>query len=237
MTTPPRLALVGDRSRSIKAHTVIPEVVDFLNRAPADPVEIYWLESSEISGTEDLQGFAGAWVVPGSPYRSSEGVLAAVQAAREGGVPFLGTCGGFQHLLLEYARNVCGITSATHGEVQPGDPTNLIIPLSCSLLGEEGTVHIEPGTVAASAMGAGRRTERYFCRFGLAEQYEPMLSAKGLVVSGRDSNGEARVAELPGHPFFVGALFQPELSSGNGWAHPLIAAFVTAVRAAAVARV
>jgi CTP synthase (UTP-ammonia lyase) len=79
-------------------------------------------------------------------------------------------------------------------------------------------------------MGAGPSTERFFCRFGLAGRYEPILEAHGLVISGRDDGGDARVAELPDHPFYVGSLFQPELASDPTWVHPLIAAFAQAVR-------
>jgi CTP synthase (UTP-ammonia lyase) len=78
-------------------------------------------------------------------------------------------------------------------------------------------------------MGAGPTTERYFCRFGLNPQYLDALEANGLVVSGRDADGEVRLAELPGHPFFLGSLFQPELSSDAAWVHPILRAFARSV--------
>ena len=86
------------------------------------------------------------------------------------------------------------------------------------------------GTRAAEVLGTAPRTERYFCSYGLDPRFEDTLAAAGLVVSGRDDEGEARLAELPGHPFYVGALFQPELSSTRAWVHPLIGAFLAAVR-------
>jgi len=92
-------------------------------------------------------------------------------------------------------------------------------------------VTIAEGTTAARVMGAGPTTERYFCRFGLNADYEAVLVAHGLVISGREETGDARVAELPDHPFFVGSLFQPELSSDATWVHPLIGGFAAAVRA------
>jgi CTP synthase (UTP-ammonia lyase) len=101
------------------------------------------------------------------------------------------------------------------------------------MFGEESEVWIEPGTLTAAAMGAGLSTERYFCRYGVARSYEAALTDGGLVISGRDGGGEARVVELPGHPFLVGTLFQPELSSDETWIHPLIRAFGQAVRARA----
>lgn len=227
---PPRLALIGDRSPAVRAHGRIPALVDALSAAAGDPIELYWLHSTSIPRPMDLAGFDGVWVVPGSPYADTRGVLAAIEAARTGCVPLLGTCGGFQHLILEFARNACGLAEAEHAEIRPEAPEPLIAALECSLLGEEAAVVVEPGTVAAAAMGAGLSTERFFCRYGLNERYLATLQRHGLVISGRDEAGAARIAELPGHPFFVGSLFQPELSSDPTWVHPLIAAFLDAVR-------
>ncbi|HTW07160.1 MAG TPA: hypothetical protein VME46_06610 [Acidimicrobiales bacterium] len=230
MSQPPRVALVGDRSPDVQAHALIPVVIDFLNASSDDPIELYWLHSTSVAAPGDVAGFDGIWVVPGSPYQSREGVFSAIEAARTGAVPFLGTCGGFQYMLLEFAHHVCGLAGVAHAESQPEAAKHLIVPLTCSLLGEEATVVVEPGTRAAQAMGSGPVTERFFCRFGLNEEYMGVLADHGLVFSGRDELGNPRIAELPGHPFFVGSLFQPELSSGPGWAHPLIAAFAAAVR-------
>ena len=226
----PRLALVGDRSPSVQAHQKIPALVDATASSDGPAIEVYWLHSTDIAAPDDVAGFDGVWAIPGSPYTSTNGVLAAIQAARTREIPFLGTCGGFQHLLLEFARNVCGLTEVDNAERDPDAAEQLIVPLECSLLGEESTVVIEPGTVAAAVMGPGPTTERYFCRYGLNPDYLDVLQGHGLVFSGRDDRGEVRVAELPGHPFCVASLFQPELSSDPTWVHPLIAAFATAVR-------
>ena len=232
---PPRIALVGDRSADVQAHARIPVLIDAVNAAGGDPIELYWLHSTSVQRPEDVSGFDGIWVVPGSPYRNTRGVLVAIETARTKLVPFLGTCGGFQHLLLEFAQNVCGLSNVANAEADPAAEELLIVPLQCSLLGEEGSVLIEPETHAARAMGAGLSTERYFCRYGLNRDYQEVLEGHGLVFSARDELGDPRVAELAGHPFFVGSLFQPELSSGAGWAHPLIVSFAAAVREHAAA--
>jgi CTP synthase (UTP-ammonia lyase) len=173
-------------------------------------------------------------VVPGSPYSNPDGVFAAIEAARAEGIPLLGTCGGFQHLLLEFARHVCGLAGVENAEDHPGAVGALIVPLVCSLLGEEATVIVKAGTLAASVMGPGPCTERFFCSYGLEERYVGALEQHGLVVSARDEAGAVRMAELPGHPFFIGSLFQPELSSDQTWTHPLVHAFADAVRAHAL---
>lgn len=230
---PPRVALVGDRSDAVQAHSRIPAILASLTAPGAEPIEPYWLATGDIDSAADVVGFDGIWIVPGSPYASMEGVLIAVEAARIRGVPLLGTCGGFQHILLEFARHVCGLPRVTHAEIEPKAEELLLVPLACDLFGEESAVVIDEGTLAAAIMGAGPTTERYFCRYGLAQIYEEALVAGGLVVSGRDPNGEARVVELPGHPFLIGTLFQPELSSDATWVHPLVVAFCEAVRAGA----
>jgi len=232
----PRLALVGDRSASVQAHTKIPLLVDALTTPTDEPIELYWLHSTSISAPADVAGFDGIWVIPGSPYEHRDGVLSAITAARTEGIPLLGTCGGFQHLLLEFARNVCGLSKAENAEEHAQAPEQLIVPLACSLLGAEAPVVIEAGTTAAGAMGAGQSTERFFCRYGLNVDYLEVLQRHGLVVSGHDTFGDARVAELTGHPFYVGSLFQPELASDPTWVHPLIVAFAVAIRAHAAAR-
>ena len=227
---PPRLALVGDRSPDVQAHSRIPRALQAANAGDGDPVELYWVHSTAVREPADVAGFDGIWVIPGSPYESTEGVLTAVRTARQAGIPFLGTCGGFQHFLLEFARDVCGLGAVANAEESPSAPEQLIVPLACSLLGEEATIVIAPGTRAAEVMGAGPSTERFFCRYGLNPEYAAALVAHGLVFSGCDELGDVRVAELPGHPFLLASLFQPELSSDENWAHPLIAAFAHAVR-------
>jgi CTP synthase (UTP-ammonia lyase) len=237
-TPPPRLALIGDRSAEVRAHARIPALVAAAptGAGPADPIEPYWLATTSVAGPEDLDGFDGVWVVPGSPYRAPDGVLTAIRAARLGGIPLLGTCGGFQYLAIEFARDVCGLSDAEHAEAVPQAPRPLIVPLDCSLRGEEETVLVAPGTLAASLMGEGPSTERFFCAYGLDEARTDLLAVYGLVWSARDRTGAVRVAELPGHPFFLGSLFQPELASDPTAVHPLIVGFLDAVRRHASAR-
>jgi len=228
---PARLALVGDRSATVRAHERIPTILAALSGNDHEPIDAYWLHSTSIDDGTDLTGYDGIWVLPGSPYEHVDGVLHAIEVARTNAIPFLGTCGGFQHMLLEFARNACGLSGVEHGESHPDATEQLLVPLACSLLGEEAGITVLEGTLAATIMGAGPTTERYFCRYGLDTRYLAALEAAGLVVGGRDDNGEVRLAELPGHPFFLGSLFQPELSSDATWVHPLLVAFAAAVRA------
>lgn len=85
-----------------------------------------------------LQDFDAIWVVPGSPYRYDDGAFMAIRHARENDVPFLGSCGGFQYAIIEYARNVMGWHDAGHAETDSGGRL-VIAPLSCSLVEKPAT--------------------------------------------------------------------------------------------------
>lgn len=210
-----RIALVGDRSPSVRAHTRIPKMLDDL--------DAYWIPTED---ADTLDKFDAIWLVPGSPYRSEEGALAAVRTAREQGIPFLGTCGGFQHMVMEYASNVCGVADVHHAETAPDAVNPVIMPLTCSLVGHEGTVNVTPGSLAERILGAERTTERYHCSYGTNPDYLETLQEHGLRFTGADDAGDVRIAELENHPFFLATLFQPELTDG----HPIVKALVAAVR-------
>lgn len=230
---------MGDRSPHVLAHDRIP--VALRHALPGPPgtsgtVDPYWIASGDVRDVPGLASFDGIWLVPGSPYADQAGALHAVEVARTAGVPFLGTCGGFQHAVLEFARTVCGL-HVDHGEQHLDPEADLVIvPLTCSLVGEEATVDVRPGTRAAAVLGAGPRTERFFCAYGLDDRHRPRLEEAGLVFPAADPDGAVRMLELPGHPFFLASLFQPELSSDATWVHPLIRAFAAAAadRAAGV---
>ena len=222
-----RVALVGDRSANVRAHARIPVLIEALLRREGIALDAHWIATPEAEEC-DLSGFDAIWVVPGSPYASADGAIAAVRTARERRIPFLGTCGGFQHALLEYARHVCELATVQNAEVTPEARDQLIVPLECSLVGHEEAVMVVPGTLAAKITGPGRRTERYHCAYGLNPAYLDALTGGGLRFSGFDDSGQVRIMELPGHPFFFGTLFQPELDGDGTHPHPVIVALAAA---------
>ncbi|WP_344577745.1 CTP synthase C-terminal region-related (seleno)protein [Nonomuraea roseoviolacea] len=228
-----RIAVVGDRSPGVRAHTRVPLLLEALRERDGVALDAYWIPTTD---ARDLDAFDGIWVVPGSPYLSESGAVEAARTAREHGIPFLGTCGGFQHMLLEYARNVCGLDVA-HAENTPeaGDGADfLLMPLRCSLAGHEAMVRLAPGSLIEQIMGTPVTVESYNCSYGLNERYERVLTEHGLVFSGHaGDDGTVRVAELPGHPFFLGTLFQPELAGDGSRPHPVLSAFAAAVAARA----
>ncbi|MEU4236643.1 hypothetical protein [Actinoplanes sp. NPDC026619] len=222
------IALVGDRSPAVRAHSRVPAILDGLREQEQIDLDAYWIPSPDAEDPAALYGFAGIWLVPGSPYRSEAGAVTAAGTARTAGIPFLGTCGGFQHAMLEFARNVCGMPAARHAENSADHQDDaLITELSCSLVGHEGAINLAAGSRIEAMLGAGRTVERYHCSYGVAAGYIDLLAAHGMRFSGHDDAGEVRVAELPGHPFFLATLFQPELHTDG--VHPVIRGFAQAV--------
>ena len=223
MTTA-KIALVGDRSPSVRAHGRIPLLLDALRRREGLVLDPYWIPSSEAT---DLEGFDGIWVVPGSPYSDPETVVAAIAAARLGEIPFLGTCGGFQHAILHLARDLAGIENAQHAEYGLTE-TDVIVQLECSLVGHEGPITYAPGTLMARIAGVERSLERYHCSYGISPSYVEVLERAGVTFGAHDDDGAPRALELQDHPFFLGTLFQPELAGDGTRPHAVIRAFAEA---------
>ncbi len=225
-----RIGLIGDFSPHVKAHYAIPRAIELALSGLTCQAEACWLSTPQLEETTeaDLAVYDAFWCVPGSPYESMDGALRGIRFAREHRIPFLGTCGGFQHALIEYARNVLGLTEADHAESNPDAAIPLMAPLTCSLVEQSGTIKFRPGSRIASIYNRLETEEQYHCSFGLNPRYQPLLEQGGMEITGWDSSGEARVFELPGHPFYMGTLFQPERSALQGVAHPLIRAFLEA---------
>lgn len=225
-----RVGLIGDYDASVLAHQAIPRALSLASEQAGVPLVAEWLPTERIAAerTELLDEFDALWCVPASPYRSMDGALMAIRYARENGVPFLGTCGGFQHALIEYARNVARISNADHAETNPDAETAIVTPLACSLVDAGGTVCFASGTRLREIYGSDTAFEMYRCSYALNPAYEDQLGAGGLRIVARDPDGAARAFELAGHPFYFGTLYQPERSALRNEAHPLITAFVRA---------
>jgi CTP synthase (UTP-ammonia lyase) len=231
MTTP-RIGIIGDFKPNNPTHLATNEAVRHSFARHGISAAVEWLPTD---GTVDLNQFDGFWCSPGSPYKSLDGALQMIRWARLEKKPFIGTCAGFQHAVLEFARNELGIKDAMHAEYDL-DAANLIVtPLTCSLVGKKLAIRLKPGSRAASFYGANEIVESYYCNFGLNPEFRGPLESAGLVISGWDDTevspsadprrAEARVLELPDHPFFVATLYVPQTASTPENPHPLIAAF------------
>ena len=228
MSSAVKIGLVGDYDAAITAHRAIPLALELCSQALDAELRYDWIGTQEIQSESSLFNFDGLWCVPGSPYRNTEGALLAIRYARVNDVAFLGTCGGFQHAILEYARNELGWTDADHAEVAPDSERAVISPLSCSLVEETGVVRFEKQSKIANAYDAASASEGYHCRYGLNPEFEAELISGSLRATARDQNGEVRAVELVTHPFFVATLFQPERAAFEARTPPLVKAFVCA---------
>ena len=228
MRTSVMIGLIGDYNESVPAHQAIPIALQRAAEIFDITVGFEWVSTEEVTSITRISRFGGLWCVPASPYRSMDGALLAIRHAREGAVPFLGTCGGFQHAVVEYARNVLGWADAEHAETAPDSLCAVISPLECALVETTGLVRLFPGSRIAAAYGVEETTEGYRCRYGLNPEFRADLVAGPLRAVADDGAGEVRAVELDGHPFFVATLFQPERAALKGEAAPLVGAFVRA---------
>lgn len=222
------IALIGDHDPQVTAHRAIPMALQRAAENAGLNVQAHWLATDSLTPQTDLSPFGGFWCVPASPYRSLEGALLAITHAREQQLPLLGTCGGFQHAVLEYARHVLGWSDAEHGETAPDSSRAVISPLSCSLVEAHDRIHLVEGTLIAKAYGALETHEGYHCRYGINPEFESALLDGDLCASGYDAQGDLRAVELKGHPFFVATLFQPERAALEDRTPALVSAFLAA---------
>jgi CTP synthase (UTP-ammonia lyase) len=217
-----RIALIGDYDASVTEHRAIPAALGLAG------AEGEWIHTTAVG---DLSQYSGIWCVPASPYANAGGAFAAIRFARERGRAFLGTCGGFQHAVIEYARNVRGIVDADHAETNPGSAMPLIAPLACALVEASQELMLVPGSRLERSYGQSRIQEGYHCSYGLHSVLAVRLWDGLLKPVAHNGAGEVRAVELAEHPFFVATLFQPERRALRGELPPLVREFVSAAHA------
>ncbi|WP_054178563.1 CTP synthase [Trabulsiella odontotermitis] len=222
-----RIALVGDHSDTVLAHQAIPLAIDDAAAVLDIVVQYDWLNTPAITSADDLADYDAIWVVPGSPYKNAEGAFTAIRYARENSIPFLGTCGGFQHAIIEYARNVMGWVDAAHAETDSSGRM-VIDALACSLVEKTDAIELRSNTLVHRAYGRDVIQEGYHCNYGIAPAFARELEHQPLRVTGWDEEGDIRVVELTTHPFFVATLFQHERNALEGHPAPLVQAFLHA---------
>lgn len=228
-----RIGVIGELDRANETHMATDAALVHSSAAVGVAAMARWVSTDEVAreGPAALELFHGLLIAPGSPYSSEQGALDAISWGRRHGVPVLGTCGGFQHIVLELARGVLGYADAEHAEHHPEGKRLFLVPVACSVRGQSLPVQLVPGTKAAAAYGTASATESYYCSFELNPAYVDELVGSGMVVSGTGPEGETRVIELAQHPFFLGTLFVPQVSSTLDRPHPVVNAFLSAASA------
>ncbi len=227
-----QIGIIGDFDSQRLSHKATNQSLSHCSDYLGINLQLQWLptESLEKDIENSVNKFDGLWCASGSPYRSMNGAIEAIRFARQRDVPFIGTCGGFQHAVIEYAQNELGLHDAQHAEYTTESTNLFITPLSCSLVGETRKIIINKKSMVLKYYNQIEIEERYNCSFGLNPHYQNVLDENGLKVAGIDEQGEARLLELPQNRFFVATLFQPQLSSLPTNPHKLILAYLIAAR-------
>ncbi len=204
-------------------------------------VNITWIESEKLKwpdAVNELKRFDGILVPGGFGRRGVEGMLTAIRYAREFKVPYFGICLGMQTMVIEYARNVCGIELANSTEFDPATPDRVIYKLR-ELKGVDelgGTMRLgaypcvlAEGSVARRAYGKAEISERHRHRYEFNREYEDVLKQHGLRLTGETPDGVyVEICELEDHPWYLGCQFHPEFKSKPLEPHPLFRAFIGA---------
>ena len=236
-----RIAVVGKYTELVDSYKSVQEALIHGGIANDVKVEIDWLLSEGFTGgegVESLSSYNGLLIPGGFGPRGVEGMLHAIQWARESGTPFFGICLGLQCAVIEYARNVCGLEGAHSTEFDPESPHPVIALLDSQLqvITKGGTMRLGAYPCALSDSSRSREiyseehiSERHRHRFEVNNEYRKRLADKGLTISGTSPDGGlVEMIEITEHPWFVAGQFHPELKSRPTRPHPLFASFIEA---------
>jgi CTP synthase len=237
-----RIGIVGKYVQLEDAYKSLREALMHGGLAHNHRTVLEWIEAEEIDSVETaakrLRHVDGVLVPGGFGKRGIQGMIYAIEYARDNKVPFLGICLGMQCATIEYARNVSGLKQADSTEFDAQTPHRVIYKLR-ELLGVDemgGTMRLgawpcklAPGSFAHRAYGKLEISERHRHRYEFNCDYEPALTAAGLKITGRTPDGSyVEIIEAPEHPWFLGCQFHPEFKSKPLEPHPLFAAFIGA---------
>lgn len=225
-----RIALLGDYDETVTAHRAIPLALALAADSLALEIDFDWIDSDSFD-LAVLRDYDALWCVPNSPYRDRDAVLSAIGFARENNLAYLGTCAGFQHAALEFARFALGHAAADSLEDNPDTTMPLLAPMLCRLNDASDAINLTDGSIARGIYQQQRIIEEYNCGFALNPDYLSIFDGSAMCFSGFDDAAGPRILEIPAHRFFLASAFQPERSAFGQQAHPLITAFVQAARA------
>src|SRR5579864_6679644 len=158
------IALLGEYTPTFPPHPATNAAIEHSRHLLGMDITATWVSTKDID-PKLFEHYSGIWVAPGSPYKSMEKTLWAIRYARENNIPCFGTCGGFQHIVIEYARNVLGFKDAQHAEYDPYASSLFISQLACSLAGREMRLSFVPGSRVATIYGGVSAKEQYYCNF------------------------------------------------------------------------
>ncbi len=236
------IAVVGKYVRLTDSYKSLNEALEHAGIANDVVVNRVFVDADELVGRQDLsevfEAADGILIPGGFGERGTEGKILAAEFARTRKVPFFGICLGMQLAVIEFARNVCGLSGANSTEFDQSTAYPVIdfLPGQKGLTRKGGTMRLgayacrlEPGTLAMRAYGTDVISERHRHRYEVNPAFEESLVDKGIVVSGRNPQSAlVEIVEVPGHPWFLGCQFHPEFKSKPMSPHPLFKDFIRA---------
>ena len=239
--TTTKIALVGKYTELHDAYLSVAEALRHAGYSIGTHVDISWVDSEKLTAEnigESLGDVNGIIVPGGFGGRGIEGMIQAVKYARENNIPFFGICLGMQIAVIEYARNVCGISDADSGEFNEVCKHKVIdfMPGQSDSIDKGGTLRlgaypcvISDGTTMQRCYGKNEISERHRHRYEFNNDYRDTLSSAGLTLSGMSPDGRlVETVELTDRDFYVGVQFHPEFKSRPNRPHPLFMGFVSA---------
>lgn len=224
-----KIAILGDFNPVYSTLHMLNDSIRHIQQHLNKEIQFDWIatdifDSKVVFETCDYKGL---WIAPGSPYKDMQNVLDVIKYARENNIPTLGNCAGFQHMIIEFARNVCQIKHADNEETNPNGSDLLIHKLACSLKEEqEQLTLIDKDSLLYQIIQSESILGKYYCSFGVNDKYVETLSEHGLTFTTKSESGQLRSFELKTHRFFLGTLFQPALTSSANTPSPIITEFV-----------
>lgn len=235
------IALVGKYVSLQDAYLSVSEALSHAGYHHHSKVNIKWINAGElVEGDvhEYLKDVDGILVPGGFGPRAIEGKINAITYARTNNIPYLGLCLGMQTATIEYARNVCNMTTANSTEMDPDTKYNVIdyLPEQYEGINMGGTLRlglynceIKEGTLAHKVYGKTMIQERHRHRYEFNNKFKQQLEDCGLVFSGiNPETGLAEIVEIPDHKFFIASQFHPEFLSRPQRSHPLFREFIGA---------
>lgn len=235
------IAVVGKYAEHRDAYKSIYEALDHAGIANLAQIRIQRIQSEEVEreGPERLlAGFDGLLVPGGFGERGIEGKVDAIRFARERKIPFLGICLGMQCAVIEYGRNVCGLTGAhsTEFNKETAHPVICMLDEQKTITDKGGTMRLgkqeaflETGSEAEQCYGQSQIVERHRHRYEFNNEYRTRFAAHGMSFSGTSPDHSlVEIVELPDHPWFVAVQYHPEFKSKPTAAHPLFKGFIEA---------
>jgi CTP synthase len=218
-----------------------------MNECKVEVVDVHSEFITADNVNEKLQGLDGLLVAPGFGHRGIDGKILAVKYARENGLPFFGICLGMQMSVIEFARNQLGLAQAHSTEMDPATPDPVIDLMEGqkAITKKGGTMRlgaypckIEKDTLAYQIYGSELISERHRHRWEFNNKYLDAMQAAGLKASGLNPETNlVEIVEIPGHPFFIGVQYHPELKSTVENPHPIFVHFVKAAKAFAAKKI